>query len=178
MRGLFIGLTCIDILYPLDSFPGENSKNKCEEERIDIGGPATNAAFAFAALGGEATLVSMIGQHPFTDFMQAKLEEYGIWHLDLNARLERKPTISSVILNTTNGSRTILTAKALAEEPIASPSLNPDDFDVIEVDGFLGKYVWELLKGKTSNMPVVFDGGSFKPYTEELLTFVSHPGFL
>ena len=61
MKGLFLGLSTIDLLYPVHHFPDEDSKVKADSYYTFLGGPATNAAITFAALGGDATLVSAIG---------------------------------------------------------------------------------------------------------------------
>ena len=51
-NGLFLGLTTIDIQYFVDSFPASNVKVKTHPPEIMVGGPATNAAVAFAHLNG------------------------------------------------------------------------------------------------------------------------------
>ena len=63
--GLFIGLTTIDIQYFVDTFPESNRKVKTEAPEIFVGGPATNAAVAFAKLNNGAFLASPVGKNPF-----------------------------------------------------------------------------------------------------------------
>lgn len=177
MTGLFIGLTSIDLIYPFDHFPIENTKNKSSSRIIDIGGPATNAAFAFTALGGKATLVSLIGQQPFAAFMKGKLREYDIQHIDLNSQSTQQPEMASILLNTKNGSRTVFTEKPKRVYQVNTPPINLANFDVICIDGFFGAYVLQLLKKNKTNTPVVFDGGSYKEQTDSLLDLVDYPIF-
>ena len=175
MHGLFIGLTTIDLIYPLTHFPKENNKSRSQGQLIDIGGPATNAAFTFSALGGKATLISLVGKHPFSAFMNDKFREYKIHHIDLDKELEQNPIIASVMVNKNNGSRTIVNANPLVETKFKLPSVNLENFDVVCVDGFFGASVIELLKGNNKKIPVVFDGGSYKKYTDTLLDYVAYP---
>lgn len=177
MHGLFIGTTTIDLIYPLPSFPKENTKNRAEHQLIDIGGPATNAAFTFSALGEKATLVSLIGQNPFSNFTKEKLRQYNINHVDLNSNLEQNQVISSILVNTQNGSRTITDVAPILEKDFKIPKIDLLAFDIICIDGFFGAFVLLLLKQDQLDIPIVFDGGSFKKYTDQLLDFVTYPIF-
>ena len=96
-RGLFVGVTTMDLVYPFPGFPEENTKNKTDGLLIDIGGPATNAAFAFTVLGGEATLVSMVGQNPMSLFIKDRLQStvFDTWILMRIIRETRKSPPSS-----------------------------------------------------------------------------------
>lgn len=175
MKGLFVGLTSIDIIYPLNHFPEENTKNPSLNGLLDIGGPATNAAFTFAALGGKATLVSLIGQQPFRLFIKEKLEQYGIEHIDLNEQLNQIPVISSIVVNASTGSRTIVNFQPKTDIPVLSPQVNTDRFDIICVDGFFADYLLRVLESNRLRVPVVLDGGSYKPHTDQLLKFINYP---
>ena len=66
-KALFAGLTTIDIQYFVETFPASNIKVKTAPPGILIGGPATNAAIAFAALNGTAALASATGKNAFSD---------------------------------------------------------------------------------------------------------------
>lgn len=174
-KGLFLGLTAIDLLYYLSDFPVENTKHKTKDQYIDIGGPATNAAYAFAALGGEATLLSLIGQHPFRHFMLERLNYYGIHHIDLNPFWSQYPEIASILINRNTGSRTVATRQPVEEIALSPPDIHLSDYDVLCIDGFYGEYVHQLLQQNHTGIPVVFDGGSFKAYTLALLPHISYP---
>ena len=77
-RGLFVGLTTIDIHYLVDTFPTSNAKTVAGAFVMTIGGPATNAAITFAHLGGKSHLLSAIGQHPFTSFIEHELDRKSV----------------------------------------------------------------------------------------------------
>ena len=63
MKGLFAGISTVDIQFYVNEFPDSNTKNKTLSTRVDIGGPAANAAVTFAMLGGKAKLVTTIRKH-------------------------------------------------------------------------------------------------------------------
>src|SRR5438105_13188091 len=94
--GLFVGITTIDIQYLLDTFPGSNVKTWAGAFTMTVGGPATNAAITFAYLGGKSHLLSVIGQHPFTPYMEGELRQYNVSWTELSARADKLPTISSI----------------------------------------------------------------------------------
>ena len=62
--GLFVGLVTLDLVQRVDKAPGPNEKVVAFAADIAAGGPATNAAVTFAALGGRATLVTSRGPVP------------------------------------------------------------------------------------------------------------------
>lgn len=177
MKGLFIGLTTVDLLYTLDGFPRENEKYKAQQAMLEIGGPATNAAFAFSALGGEAVLISPVGQHAWSEFIRKKILDLGITHVDLVHEEEYQSTISSIIINLQTGSRTVLTSTAeMLKSPII-PDLPIDEFDVFCIDGFYIEVAATILDGLAEQKPVVFDGGSYKSSTALCLKISNFPVF-
>jgi sugar/nucleoside kinase (ribokinase family) len=58
LRGIFVGLSTIDVLYSVEKFPGPNSKTVARDQQVFSGGPATNASVTFAHLDGVATMVT------------------------------------------------------------------------------------------------------------------------
>ena len=73
MKGLFVGLNTIDLQFMVKESSVPNTKIKAENYCLHVGGPATNAAVAFAHLGGNATLLTSIGQHQFTNLIKSEL---------------------------------------------------------------------------------------------------------
>ena len=72
-EALFVGLTTIDIQYFVEEIPRSNTKIKTEIPDILVGGPATNAAVAFAYLNKTATLASPVGLNAFSTFIDQDL---------------------------------------------------------------------------------------------------------
>src|SRR5208282_3074239 len=94
-QGIFVGLSTIDIVYHVDEFPAPNAKVAAHSQSIFVGGPATNAAIAFAHFGGQATLVSAVGRHPLVQAIRQELERYSVQLIDLNPDFDDVPVISS-----------------------------------------------------------------------------------
>ena len=60
-KGLFLGLSTVDLLYVIEEFPEPDSKNQAETLQYHAGGPALNASVAFQFLGGMAIFCSSFG---------------------------------------------------------------------------------------------------------------------
>ena len=171
LRGLFVGLTTIDIHYLLDTFPVSNSKTIVETCAMSTGGPATNAAVAFAHLGGNSHLMSAVGHNPFSPFIESELHYYNVEFTDLSPLASQLPTVSS-IMTTRGGHRTVITtASSLASNTSETTFIaHQDDYGVVLVDGFnMETCCMVAAQAKRYGIPVVLDGGSWKDGMERLL---------
>ena len=80
--GIFLGLATTDIIYYVSRHPHSNEKMRAERQLSFAGGPATNAAVAFAALGNAATLyMNMIAlrEDDRADLLTAALTVPAFW---------------------------------------------------------------------------------------------------
>jgi sugar/nucleoside kinase (ribokinase family) len=110
-KGVFVGLSTIDIVYGVEDFPSANSKIVAKNQHAFVGGPATNAAITFSHLGGQPTLVTAVGCHPLASLVQEELQRYSIQLIDLNPGFNEVPVISSIYVNG-SGERNIVSANA------------------------------------------------------------------
>src|SRR5690554_2141935 len=171
-RGLFAGLTTIDIQYFVDSFPGSNQKIKTNPPDIFVGGPATNAAIAFSLLNGEANLFSVTGSHAFSQFVNLDFIKNNINHLDLADSAECEPVLASVITSTNNGDRNVFTNHPASVTSTVQvfklfEALNPH---ILLLDGYYPEFVLEIAHiAKERRIPVVLDCGSWKSQYNQLL---------
>lgn len=171
-KGLFVGLTAIDIQYFTDEFPEPNVKVKTKPPDILVGGPATNAAVAFAHLNNGAFLATPTGQNPFSAIIYNDFINTKITHFDLIKSQNSYPVIATVITSNNNGDRTIFThhPKKINSEISVKQLFTKVNPDIIMLDGFYPEFSIECAKlAKSRNIPVVMDGGSWKPQFEELL---------
>ncbi len=177
MTTLFIGLSTLDIQYFVDEFPLSNIKIKTEEPNLLIGGPATNAAVANSFLGGESVLLSGVGNSPFKEMFANDFEECNIKHIDFYDGHKQLPVLASVITSKTNGDRNIFTynpsANGFKIDPIkVFDEIRPSQ---VLIDGFYPEIAIPLCKlANEMNIPVVFDGGSWKPHLIEMLSYVDY----
>lgn len=164
MKGLFIGLTGVDYVYYLDSFPEENNKCKTNDYAKYIGGPAANAAITYAALGGEATLITALGCTAEGKAIEEELNALGVKVINA-ARDNKLPGISTICISGA-GKRTIISGQN-----------NYEEIDLSGID--LSGYGFALLDCNQQdvslplleklNCPVVLDAGSYKPNIEKYL---------
>lgn len=170
--GLFAGLTTVDIQYFTDKFPDANKKIKTEAPEILVGGPATNAAVAFALLNDGATLASATGNNSFSQFTESDFRSNRIKHLNLTSQLEFNPVLASVITSTVNGDRNIFTHHPgpIIPEVSAVELLHQVKPEIVLLDGFYPEFSVELAHiSRQKNIPVVLDCGSWKPQYKELI---------
>lgn len=173
-RGLFVGLTTVDIQYYVDTFPQVNKKIKTIPPEILIGGPATNAAVAFSYLNKGAILATPTGVNSFSGFIENDFKSTGIHHYDLVENQQNEVVIASVITSTQNGDRTIFTHHPGTISPTITPeelfkNVNPE---ILLLDGFYPEFSINCAQlAKDKGIPVIVDGGSWKPQYLELLPF-------
>jgi len=89
-----------------------SSKNEISESLICSGGGATNSATTFSRLGLKTALVSLIGDDPFVEYIKKDLIKEKINHQFLVIS-KKDQTDFSLILVSSNGTRSILTSRGL-----------------------------------------------------------------
>ncbi len=177
---LFIGLTTLDLIYYTPIAPTANQKKVATDLAIAAGGPATNAAVVFAALGGTATVMSVIGCHPLTQMIQADLTHYQVKTLDLDPTNPFPPCLSSITVSLITGDRSIISRNAQGYRQRSKPDLSspwdlPQQTDLILVDGHqIEASLAAICHPEANHIPVVLDGGSWKPGLEKLLPFIDY----
>jgi sugar/nucleoside kinase (ribokinase family) len=182
MNGLFIGLTTLDLIYQAAHPPAQNQKIVATDYLVSAGGPATNAAVAFRHLGNQAILLSVIGCHPMTHLMRADLTQCGLILHDLDSNRTEPPSVSSIIVTQTTGERAVISinavnANALPEQIPAEmlEKIDLNQIDLVLIDGHqmaVGTAIAQAAKAH--HIPVIIDGGSWKPGFETLLPHVDY----
>jgi sugar/nucleoside kinase (ribokinase family) len=174
-QGVFVGLSTIDIVYAVDEFSSGNVKVTANSQDVFVGGPATNASIAFASLGGRASLVTAVGRHSLSRAIKDELGAYSIQLVDLNPASDAVPVVSSVSVDR-SGHRNVVSANAarVVTPPAAIDKSVLDQAGIVLVDGHYMQACETWAKAARSRKtPVVFDGGSWKDGTGELLKDVS-----
>lgn len=183
-HGLFVGLVTLDFVYLAAGAPSNNQKIVASDYTVAAGGPATNAAVTFATLGNQATLLGVVGNHPITQLIRADLEIYGCAIADLVPTQSDPPPVSSIIITQATGERAVISINAVKSQvnsdtlakgqcPLSSDILQ--GVDIVLIDGHqmaVGAFVAALASAQ--NIPVVIDGGSWKPGFESVLPFVDY----
>jgi sugar/nucleoside kinase (ribokinase family) len=176
--GLFLGLTTVDLLFALPVYPIEDSKSVASEFLAAAGGPATNAAVVFAALGGQARLVSSLPDEGVGNIARADLRAHGVEHHPLRMDQPAPEVLSAIAVSGANGSRTILTTPSLhSDAPLALNAGRLPELivgcDVLMLDGHQVTLAAEAARlARAGNVPVVLDGDIYRAGVEELLPLV------
>ena len=174
-NALFVGLNVIDIQFFVDKFPTSNQKIKTAPPYINVGGPAANAAIAFSFLGGNTTFVTCVGSNAFTSYVYGEYEKYSVKLHDIVEKNDVDPVIATVITTTNSGERSIISS---FPSQVSVPDnlieyINWDDLGIVVVDGFYPEIAIPVCEAaREKNIPVVYDGGSWKPSSPEMLPHI------
>ncbi|MBQ9828369.1 MAG: hypothetical protein IJM62_06780 [Lachnospiraceae bacterium] len=182
-KGLFIGASGIDAVFMLDRpLPSENEKIKTNSFYLDTGGPAAKAAEVFAGLGGDASLVTCIGDSPLGGFLKASLEAAGVKVKDIAGDAYTTPNVSSVLIRQENGTRTLVSGQKPLDGAVLGDTVS-GDFDFCLYDCNLPDLTPEIVEAlRIHKIPLVLDCGSWKPNIECALEYadiaISSSGFI
>ncbi|GIG61827.1 kinase [Longispora fulva] len=175
MDGLFVGLATVDLGYLVADYPSEDTKSTALDQVTAAGGPATNAAVAFAFLSGQARLVTVLGQHWITGLVRDDLTRHHVEVADLTPAEQAAPPTSSIIVSQSNASRTIVSLDATRTQAPAptDPGALLGTAGIVLVDGHLVEPCSAIARAaRATGTPVVFDGGRWKDTHAELLRHV------
>lgn len=141
MKVLCIGHATYDIMIDMNEYPIENTKNKVNKLIGCGGGQASNAAYLLGKWGVETIFLGLVGNDEYGKIVKDELESVNVNtdYLEMNG----KTTISYIIVNNTNGSRTPLTYHPtdLVMQDI-DEDINPD---IILMDGYEYELASKLL---------------------------------
>ena len=173
-EGIFVGLSTIDIIYTVSQHPFPNQKIAAQSQQVLVGGPATNAAVTFAFLGGSTTLVTPVGLNPLTAVIRQEFKDFTIELIDLAPDSDDPSPLSSVWVDS-EGQRTVISTNT-AGRKIATAVVVPSLLSrasIVMVDGHAMQacIAWAEA-ARSAGITVVFDGGSWKQGTDQLLKHV------
>jgi sugar/nucleoside kinase (ribokinase family) len=176
-RAIFLGLTTIDIINYVNRYPGSNEKISAEMQLAYAGGPAGNAAIAYAAFGNSALLITGIGGQPIADLAKDDLRNHSVELLDLLNDRQSLPILSSITVDVSTGDRSVvytnLSGRKLRENCLKKEILS--EASIVMLDGYYleqAQYLAEMAR--ELSIPVVLDGGSWKEGLEVLLPFIDY----
>lgn len=163
MHGLFVGLMTLDCIYQAQRPPQANEKLVADAAMMAAGGPATNAAVAFTALGGNATVMAAVGQHPVTTLLREDMTQVGVTIQDLTPQRQAPPPISSIVVSKDSGERAVISRNAVGQQ-VEYQAVDLTDTDILLVDGHQMMLSQQMAKvAQASGIPLVVDAGSWKP---------------
>lgn len=174
--GIFVGLITLDCIYQTRKPLAANEKQVAEAMLLAAGGPATNGAIAFAALGNRAILVGALGNHPLSTVIREELAQHRVELVDLTPTATVPPPFSSIVVNVVTGDRAVISRNA-ADRPVPEAVPVLESFaqaDCLLVDGHQMAVGQALaVQAQAVGIPVVIDAGSWKAGFEPVLSAAS-----
>ena len=171
-RGIFVGLATLDVIHRIDEPPAVNQKMTAAAQFMAAGGPAANAAVTFAALGGQAVLVTALGADPVADLVRSDLVAHGVEVIDAAAGVPRPVPVSSVSVVDATGDRSVVSLDAVASDVPAPEALDSliAGADVVLVDGHHPAIGLAAARSaRRQQVPCVVDAGRWKPVMADLV---------
>ncbi|WP_067837359.1 PfkB family carbohydrate kinase [Nocardia lijiangensis] len=173
---LFVGLATLDIAYAVDHYPGEDTKTQAQDQFLGAGGPAANAAVAYAIVSGqEPTLITALGRHQLADLVRNDLTSHRVTVVDATPDTVDRPPVSSIVVALEAQSRTVVGLDAARiHAPFATEFTQyVDQASVVLVDGHHPDLAIGVARYATRiGVPVVLDAGRWKPVHDQLLPLV------
>jgi sugar/nucleoside kinase (ribokinase family) len=166
--GLFAGLATLDVVHRVPRPPGPDEKVQALRQDLAAGGPAANAAVAFAALGGRPVLLTALGSHPLARLVADELAGRGVTVLDATPDRAEPPAVSSVVVTEQTAQRSVVSMRGLGVTIPGVPALPATD--VVLVDGHHPDLAVAAAEhGSAAGAPVLLDAGSWKDVLPEVL---------
>lgn len=176
MTILCIGRATFDLGYACPSYPVEDGKLSATHFWAGAGGSALNGAVTARALGSEVRLFTLLGAGSFADSVRAELARFDVGAEDFADPAAEVLPVSSIVVVPSGGTRTIIDQQPPQAVARAVPDASClDGVRVLYCDGFLPEVAVPLAQAaRERGIPVVLDGGSWKPWTGDLIAHVDH----
>ncbi|HHT38388.1 MAG TPA: carbohydrate kinase family protein [Mollicutes bacterium] len=172
MKIICIGNASYDLTVPYDGFPIENTKNRVTEIVEGGGGPASNAAYLLGKWGMDTTFIGGVGKDDFGKRIIEELQSVGVNTEYIEFDDDAKTTLSIVIVNKNNGSRTTI---AHRDSNMGLVNSYKDiKADVILVDGQELRASLEVMENNPNAITII-DAGRVK---EEVITLAKKVKYL
>ncbi len=167
---LCIGHASYDVTIPVNGYPEENSKNRFENKIECGGGPASNAAYLLSKWGMDTSFIGVLGDDLYGKRIIEEFKEVKVNTDLVEIDPKYETTLSFIVVNTNNGSRTTFTHRDL--EMKLKKELNIKA-DVILVDGQELEASIKAIKDNPDAVSII-DAGSLKEETIELSKIVNY----
>ena len=171
MKIMCLGHLTYDTTLLTNSYPDENEKYHLDNKIECGGGPAPNAGFLLSKWRENVFVAGIIGNDYQGMNIKDEFEEMKINTEYIDIGVGVHTDCSYIIANTSNGSRTILTAKD-STHPEYSLDID-EEFDVIILDGNEPDTAVKLLEANP-NAITILDAGNLRDGTKKLAPLVKY----
>ncbi|KAI8483547.1 hypothetical protein Bbelb_386400 [Branchiostoma belcheri] len=135
---LCAGLICLDILSVVDHYPVEDTDNRIERQIWQKGGNCANSAAVVAQLGEQTAYFGTLATGRAADMVLDEMREFGVDVDQVVMHDGYASPSSTIIINTSTGTRTIIHADNNL------PELTLSDFHKLDLD----QYKWIHFEGR------------------------------
>ncbi len=169
---LCIGHSAYDVTIPMNHFPIENQKYRIDNIVESGGGPANNAAYLLAKWHLNTYYAGIVGKDLFGYRIRKELKDIGINVKYLELSKKWQTSISYIVVNLNNGSRTIFGHNKPEMKMISKKiRLNPD---FILVDGYEHQISLKTIKENPKAITIIDAGRA----TKEIVELSRHVNYL
>jgi sugar/nucleoside kinase (ribokinase family) len=169
-------LATLDVIHRIAKVPGLNQKVTAAAQFVAAGGPAANAAVTFAGLGGDAILVTALGDDPVAELIRADLAAYGVRVVDAAEGTTRAVPVSAVSVMESTGDRSVVSLDAVNSDAPPPPDLGElvANADVVLVDGHHPLIARAAVRyAADRNATLVVDAGRWKPVMGDVVRYAT-----
>lgn len=160
MSILCLGQAVFDTFLPLESELIENQKIRIQQSSQSMGGPVANASYLCALWKADTYTIARIGDDVYGHQILDTMKSVGIHTESMLIDSKTHTSFSTILVNTTNGNRTILNVPLSEENPLNVSW--PKDIDVLLMDGHEIPLCLEAIK-RYPNAITILDGDKYKP---------------
>jgi ketohexokinase len=155
-RILGTGNATLDVVLTVDGYPQENDEIRCTDRSIRRGGNSANTLVVLSQLGHACSWAGMLVDTVEGRFIRDDLENHGIDTAASRFAGSGSVPVSSILLNSVTGSRTIIHYRDLPEYPFADfSSLDLQSFDWLHFEGRNVKTLRAMLQWSRKRYPSI-----------------------
>ncbi|XP_058143735.1 ketohexokinase isoform X2 [Dasypus novemcinctus] len=141
---LCVGLVVLDIINVVDRYPEEDTDRRCLSQRWQRGGNASNSCTVLSLLGAPCAFMGSLAPGHVADFLVADFGRRGVDVSQVAWQSTGETPCSCCIVNSANGSRTIL----LFDTNL--PDVSAEDFEKVD----LSRFKWIHIEGRNASEQV------------------------
>ena len=149
----------MDYVFYVNSHPQKNSKVKTNHFTRLVGGPAANAAITYSLLGGNATLVTCLGNTAESEVIKKTLEKFGVTVFNCTED-DAMPAVAAIAVDR-NGDRQIFSGQN-QYKTINAPALEEPAFCLFDLNQQELSLAAVL---RNCDCEIIVDAGSWKGET-------------
>jgi ketohexokinase len=155
-RILGIGNATLDVVLTVDRYPQENDEIRCTDRSLRRGGNTANTLVVLSQLGHTCSWAGMLVDTIEGRFIRDDLENHGIDTAASRFAGSGSVPVSTVLLNSMTGSRTIIHYRDLPEYPFTDfSSLELQSFDWLHFEGRNVKTLQTMLQWSRERYPSI-----------------------